>query len=815
MSNSNELPTQQLYATTRNYFGIQWGLFWRWAEAGEVLEWQEAELGTIAYRAELAKLLRNLADQDQGLPPLAAVLLLLAACADSWPEQGKQEEFIRALPSRMFTADDDPVPEQLDWHLRHVSQFMDVVRALPANLRTGPARLHLLREVCSAQVPQVAAEWAGTVLDEWQSGRQDEWLTQRAERYARRALLRDTSCLVDTYNRFPSTELLTQHLRTGLSHLPALLAALPQPPPAPEPAPDDLLTQLGQDARTAGLAQLARHLLAGLRVPDRAEGPGERPLGGVADLTNRGPLDRLLLSELAHDDLTLTARLANHEALYLRREEPPLPAAQPTTILLDTTLRLWGTPRVFGLAAALAWAQQAGQRPATARGPVRAFALGGQAATPLELSTLPGVVAALSLLDPAPHCGAALLALGPAAGGVLITEAELVHQSADFARLLADNTPGLRFLLTVARDGTLALHEWASGHRRLVGTTQYDLAALLAAAPANPSGPLAPGRAEEPAFWQQPPVPLFLPATALRLSGLNLFFSPELGALAVTGHQRLLHWPSRHTGARELLPIIESGAYCFGTDGTSYAAVLVARADLARVYKVELATGQVRVFDLTSELGEQVQELGLAFVSPCFYVRWPSGIFAFDCQQEQVGSRQGTVVPPGALHLRSSELPAAKHFINNGYNVLSRVRHLGISPKGELVIEGHELRVVGDVATLTHSLRLLNNHPTLNQTYQTCAVLAAGSIPTAANSRVVLRRFTWPDGSTSLLDGRGLLHLRSADPAVPEVTVVLVLNQPTAAWAADGTVCGSDYFTGPAPTRRLPAPEFYQRYLQP
>src|SRR4029450_3053531 len=85
----------------------------------------------------------------------------------------------------------------------------------------------------------------------------------------------------------------------------------------------DLLEQLAQDPNTAGLAQLTHRLIAALNIPMHAHGSSSQFFGGVSDITNRGNFDRLLLSELAHDDLSLMARLANNEALYLRREELP------------------------------------------------------------------------------------------------------------------------------------------------------------------------------------------------------------------------------------------------------------------------------------------------------------------------------------------------------------------------------------------------------------------------------------------------------------------------------------------------------------
>src|SRR5262249_59432658 len=76
-------------------------------------------------------------------------------------------------------------------------------------------------------------------------------------------------------------------------------------------------------------------------------------VGGVADITNRGPLDRLLLSELAHDDLTLSVRVALNEALYLRREPPMREPPGTLALLLDCGVRLWGIPRVLATAVAL------------------------------------------------------------------------------------------------------------------------------------------------------------------------------------------------------------------------------------------------------------------------------------------------------------------------------------------------------------------------------------------------------------------------------------------------------------------------------
>ena len=51
----------------------------------------------------------------------------------------------------------------------------------------------------------------------------------------------------------------------------------------------------------------------------------------------------------------------------------------------------------------------------------------------------------------------------------------------------------------------------------------------------------------------------------------------------------------------------------------------------------------------------------------------------------------------------------------------------------------------------------------------------------------------WADGSRAVLDPRGLLHLQSSDPDIPEATIVLHDDE-LAVWCSDGRVIGSEYF---------------------
>jgi hypothetical protein len=62
-----------------------------------------------------------------------------------------------------------------------------------------------------------------------------------------------------------------------------------------------------------------------------------------------------------------------------------------------------------------------------------------------------------------------------------------------------------------------------------------------------------------------------------------------------------------------------------------------------------------------------------------------------------------------------------------------------------------------------------------------------------------LQAAKWEDGSEAYLDSRGMLHLKSSDRAIPELTLVLADGE-MAGWTSDGDRFGPTYFTGVEPT---------------
>src|SRR5207249_1086065 len=56
-----------------------------------------------------------------------------------------------------------------------------------------------------------------------------------------------------------------------------------------------LIQNLRDDPELCGIARLARDLLAAVHVPRALAAPEDLAVGGVSDISNRGPLDRLLV----------------------------------------------------------------------------------------------------------------------------------------------------------------------------------------------------------------------------------------------------------------------------------------------------------------------------------------------------------------------------------------------------------------------------------------------------------------------------------------------------------------------------------------
>lgn len=540
------------------------GGFWRWDDDGTVAVMRGG--GTIAFDAEIAAVLRNLA--TEGLPPLSAVLLLLAATRDTWPAYSLGA----GLLAELTALEPQGCPEaRLLPGLDRISQ---IDAALRAPLR---AKVVLAEMILSGMTNARDSALSDAVVELLENGLgdavRDGYVDEAPDTIVARIFMPgQLACLAPGLERF-DVERFALRLQTGLDEA---------PPPAEVELPladrvRALLAELEQDDELAALAGLARNLMAAVTLPRPVGEVDDMPLGGVSDITNRGPLDRLLLSELAHDDLTLAVRVAVGEALYLRRETPPRSPPRQRTMLLDAGLRTWGVPRVFAAAVALALAATADPR-----GELLAWRACGAELEPVDLASRRGIVEHLAALTAELHPGEALATLlerlPPEAAEPLLVTTDDTLEDPDFHAQVRETAAPL-MIAAVNRDGDLRLYEDSPRGRKLVRQAQLDLESLLRTktkrAMAVSDSLLDKRRALDlPAILCVEPFPLFLPQ---QVESRRAWCVEGRGVFVVSKDRRLLQFTAAQQGGRQWTDLLPSGHLVWAEgverDGRTFAVV--------------------------------------------------------------------------------------------------------------------------------------------------------------------------------------------------------------------------------------------------
>lgn len=358
-------------------------------------------------------------------------------------------------------------------------------------------------------------ELSGSDAEEaWRQLRQLDFAARPAEVLPRAWRLEDARLWLRSRVAALGPDRLEMLVRTGL-------AAPPTPAPIELPhhaRVEALLDQTEHDRNLWTTVARARQLLAVWRpLPGRQRQPAFAPTTPIG-LSLRGPLDRLLLPELAQDPDVLLVRLALDQALRTERDDTEPKAHEERLVLVDVGLRALGRPREF--AAAVALAAAAAPRPGRlAR--TRVFAAGPEL-DEFDLATRAGLVGLLAQLDQGVHPGAqlpklaALARQAPAGAEVLLVVPQAVAADPEFMRACAVLAPYELLVMVVQRNGRCELFEHRGRSSVRVLAVKLDVQPLQ---PAK-SGTLARRRAQP-----QPGHPLLVPpphgALLFRLDGVG------------------------------------------------------------------------------------------------------------------------------------------------------------------------------------------------------------------------------------------------------------------------------------------------------
>lgn len=819
-----------LLKEAKAYFASRAKDFWHWADQYQVIEGLDGR--TICYRQDLLEVLKGL--QGDGLPPLELIVLVLAACRKEWhmtdfsylPNEqesfGKYHfPFVKDSPEEVayLKKISDELHDQKILS-KSILQSLLQIHRLPEELRSGARRIHLLKSILKLSDPLVEPGKADFFVREFESGRIPEarFIAPLREDHQLRTLWPYLSPLKEI-------EDLEAYLRTGL---PSKLKPLTLPD-LPEPE-EDLLTQLAKNPETAGLARLAKRLVAALRIPVHTRGASEQPIGGVSDISNRGNFDRLLLSELANDNDTLTARLVNNEALYLRRETPPDPQVQERVILVDVSLRLWGIPKLFALAAALGCAINNHQQ-----AKIKAFALGDKCSEANPLSNPEEVVRFLEMRSPAinPHHGLTTFFKQhhqtKSQSIFFITSEDVLADSA-FRPALGVFLKQMDFLLVVSRNGSFSMYKMVNGHHSLLNTSKFDLEEILFSRERNQGlSNLLYSLGLKKATPKRGDTVTFLPQHPGKLQREN-FAAKGNAVVAVLPCKRVWFWHSKEKGAIELMNGIRAGIYNFFFNAEEVECILVSKSYLRQpnyfcaylfqqnelTYVIDTEQKELQHFpsgqkspleDFLCKLDFHTFSEGKFFLSQLLSTHtWPyeRAFFSFDPASNSLSPWNEAIpsVLPYIPSNRSLSLSPVKNITNNGYSVLRNVKRFGVIESSFFHLDHFVIKGDGDKLWF-----FKDELPSSNQKYFVNW--------TALDQQFHTKNILFQNGYKIVLDSRGFLLFFKPNSTIPDLTITLILGKEIAAWTSDGYFTGNPYFYTALDKRIMPSRVFYPRFIEP
>jgi hypothetical protein len=774
--------------------------YWIWSDGYDAIEWADGR--TLALWPEIHTVLAYLG-AEKGIPPLGSVLLILAACRSDWElQRAFNHSNIRAV---MGMAQNVALTAEI---AEVLITGLDRVHLLPEDLRTSLSAKCLLVSALFEGGPHcLLRRDTELVLKDLSIFGLRYATDHKPEMTAKARFLRDMRALKTGLARHSAASL-ESLLRTGIENSNLREPELPQQPLEPGDPRDliDRLIDAGGEGKAA--AAVAKRTIAMINFPGRFGTPRDLPVGGISDITNRGTIDRLLPGELAWDDLVLAARLVHNEALYFRREIPPMDVAVSHTVLLDRGIRLWGAGRVLSLGVALGLRHHpALQEPGEI---FEVVASTGDAFEYLDLTTPSGVLSSLETLVPSPSpekflttwWDAAQITDDPSIPDVtFITARE--HLEEDATRRLLGEVAGWIHarsghfrVIALSRGGGMEMQAWSPAGNRIICRGELDLSEILRA----PVTALS----TAPQRTQPNPLHAILPVYAAdRMPFLfpvvpqNSSFIADTsgdGVIGVTHDRRLMHWPKLGWGGEELHPHLEGRQHWIGRDDHDKIIVIASG---------EGAGGDVRVFRWDHNCLEEIKVVSSRHPFPRYAtVSGNAVILAYTESVEALSLENGLRV--AEIQIQSLPYPPLLHFdgtmicveaaepstlsIHENWSYANTTWPQLFIPQ-QVSLEKRVLRVKIEKECLSFDpVKLIWSKSKAGVT----RFMSFEESQLSPAPGVVLRRAQWGAEMEIWLDPRGLIHLRETNNVDSPPWSILLSSPAASVWRPEHMLCSHE-----------------------
>jgi len=720
-----------------DYFTAYQNYFWTLEEEGEVIVVNGG--GTIAYSQFVIRVLEDLA--DQGLPPLGALLLAILATNHSMDDQIGQVAAILGKEDQQEWEDAGPGKV-----INEAIAFLRLLALLPKQYTTGNRRIQLFQLLfadCHGILSKTdSAQIVGGIQQLQDTGNVKALRTlSQVKELEYNVLYTDFNCIAQLLRKYPGKSALIEAL--------AGIPAIEEPVLEEEKesaVPGDFIQALTDNPASFPVGALIKSLWSGMNIPIHHSLPSAQPLGGFSDLSNKGDLDKLLISEFATDDWLLLSRLANNEALYLHREMPPAADPLERIILIDVSLKSWGTPKILAYAILLAIARH----PKTDI-PCTAYAV-GNGFYPVQIGTVEEVIQSIQLVDGALHPAGGLMQFfdsgpGPKKSEIFfITSSDTMRHPA-VQKVISDNYSRFKYWVTTSHEGDLFFYRNQHKGRRLVQQLRLPLEQLWESRKWGKKEELS-----EELSSDKHRIPILFPPPT---SPKKFFVSSEFDLFAVTKERNLLRHPwNERAGGMGWQLVMEqvppsTSHFAMGPDEEGKQLFLSFKVHNRELTICEVATGESKSIFFNEWKPSRFPDF--FFMEQEFHYMNDEYCWSFSFQQEirvqknSIGSSNRFVSWYETLQQKTE---TGKSGISFTWSVLKNIHHVFINQEGNLVFNKHEL-----VLNRSGHLQLLSD------------TAESRGIAASAQRDIERNEFVFPGGSKIKVHRSGMIILEPAEDA--------------------------------------------------
>lgn len=319
------------------YFKCHENNFWQWEDGGDVIAIPDSY--TIAYTQPVVDILKGIS--FQGIPKFGSFVLAMVAVSDRAKESINS---VRQILLLNLKGEEGTVEDAI--------AFLNVIEQLSQVYKKGEKLTLLIQTIFHKSHNKISSKKLKGLFVAIGFQEMRESLEFSKESFSYEVCLESVYALALLYKQFPNT----QSILTAMAGLVDIQTEELLPESEQEPTTKELsfVEKLIDEPRTFYVGSLVKSISAGLRIPRVSISSSDRPLGGVSDIGNKGDVDKLLLSEFAHDDVVFMSRLVNQESLFYNKEIPPEDNQYKRVLLIDTSLKNWGNIKNIAFACAIA-----------------------------------------------------------------------------------------------------------------------------------------------------------------------------------------------------------------------------------------------------------------------------------------------------------------------------------------------------------------------------------------------------------------------------------------------------------------------------